>query len=275
MSFATPLFAADLFHHVVDGYHISWLENFEFLGIHLPPWLSKYMLLEVIAALLILLIYLPIARSAKNGGAPKGFMWNTFEVLLTFVREKIAKPTIGEHDADKYVSFLWTIFLFVLFCNLLGMIPGLGSPTGSLAVTGVLALFAFLLIHGSAIAKLGFAGYCRSYVPHLGHLPFGLTIPVTVLVSAIEVLSALIKGAVLAIRLFGNMFAGHLVLSSILGFIAMSKFLGWYLFAPITVGSILIVIGVSLLEIFVGFLQAYVFTFLTSLFLGSALHPHH
>lgn len=275
MSLESPLFAVDFFHHVMDGYHVSWLENFEIFGFHLPAWFSKYMLLQLIAAGLILLIYLPISRSARNGGAPKGFMWNTFEVLLTFVRDKIAKPTIGEHDADHYVPFLWTIFLFILFCNLLGIIPGLGSPTGSLSLTLVLALFAFICIHGSAIKRLGFTGYAKSFVPHLGHLPFGLTIPVTVLVCFIEVLSAFIKGIVLSIRLFGNMFAGHLALAIILGFIAMSKYAGWYLSGPITVGSVLIVIAVSLLELFVAFLQAYVFTFLTSLFLGLALHPHH
>ena len=275
MSLESPLFAVDLFHHVMDGYHLSWLDNFDFFGFHLPHWMSKFMLLQLIVAGLILLIYLPIGRAARNGGAPKGLMWNTFEVLLTFVREKIAKTTIGEHEADRYVPFLWTIFLFVLFCNLLGMFPGLGSPTGSLSVTVVLALFAFICVHGSAIRKLGFAGYARSFVPHLGQLPYGLTVPVTVLVSAIEVLSTFIKGAVLAIRLFGNMFAGHMALASVLGFIAMSKYAGWYLSGPITVGSILIIFGVSLLELFVALLQAYVFTFLTSLFLGLALHPHH
>ncbi|HQR06067.1 MAG TPA: F0F1 ATP synthase subunit A [Gemmatales bacterium] len=272
MSLESPLFAVDFFHHVMDGYEFNLLEHF---GFHLPPWISKYMVLQLIAAGLILLIYLPIGKSARNGGAPKGFMWNTFEVLLTFVRDKIAKPTIGEHDADHYVPFLWTMFLFILFCNLLGIIPGLGSPTGSLSLTLVLALFAFICIHGSAIKKLGFAGYAKSFVPHLGHLPFGLTIPVTVLVCFIEVLSAFIKGIVLAIRLFGNMFAGHLALAIILGFIAMSKYAGWYLSGPITVGSVLIVVAVTLLELFVAFLQAYVFTFLTSLFLGLALHPHH
>ncbi len=269
MSPDSSLFAVDLFHHVMDGYHISWLENFEFLGFHLPPWLSKYMLLQLVAAGLILLIYIPMGKSARTGQPPKGFMWNTFEVLLTFVREKVAKPTLGEEEADHFVPFLWTLFLFILFCNLLGMIPGLGSPTGALAVTAVLALYAFVVIHGSAIKKMGFFGYCKAQVPH------GMNPIVAAIVTAIEVLAHFIKGTVLAIRLFANMFAGHLVLASILGFIAMAKYASVFLFWPVTAGSVLLVIGCSLLELFVAFLQAYVFTFLTSLFLGMALHPHH
>jgi F-type H+-transporting ATPase subunit a len=275
MSPIDTLFAVDIFHHVMDSYHLAWLENFEAFGFHLPHWLSKFMLLQLVAAVLILAIYIPIARSARHGGAPRGFMWNTFEVLLIFVREKIAKSTIGEHEADRYVPFLWTLFLFILFCNLLGMFPGLGSPTGSLSVTIVLALYAFVVIHGSSLRRLGLSGYAKMYVPHLGHLPYGLTIPVTALVSAIEVLSAFIRGVVLAIRLFANMFAGHLVLASILGFISMAKYTGWFLFWPITGSSVVLVVAISLLEIFVAFLQAYVFTFLTSLFMGMALHPHH
>jgi F-type H+-transporting ATPase subunit a len=260
---------ADLFHHVIDSNHIGWFETFEHFGIHLPPWLSKFMLLELVAAGLILLIYLPIGRKAREGGSPRGLLWNTFEVLLVFVRDKIAKPTIGEHDADRFVPFLWTLFLFILFCNLLGMVPGLGSPTGALAVTAVLALFAFVVIHGSAIRKMGFFGYLKSQVPH-GMNPF-----IAYFIAAIEILAHFIKGTVLAVRLFANMFAGHLVLASLLGFITMVKYASVFLSAPVTVGSVALVVGVSLLELFVAFLQAYVFTFLTSLFVGMALHPAH
>jgi F-type H+-transporting ATPase subunit a len=269
MNPAASLLAVDFFEHVIDSYHLTWLENFEFLGFHLPHWLSKFMLLQLVAAGLILAIYLPIGRAARSGRPPRGFIWNTFEVLLTFVRDQIAKPSIGEGEADRYVPFLWTVFLYVLFCNLLGMFPGLGSPTGALAVTAVLALFAFVVIHGSAIRKLGLVGYAKAQVPH-GMNPF-----IAGFVTIIEVLSHFIKGSVLAIRLFSNMFAGHLALAAILGFIAMAKFAGWYTFWPITLGSVVLALGVSMLELFVAFLQAYVFTFLTSLFLGMALHPHH
>lgn len=262
------LFAVDFFEHVIDSYHISWLENFEFFGFHLPAGFSKFMLLETIAAALILIIYLPIARAAKNGQPPRGFIWNTFEVLLTFVRDQIAKPGIGEHDADRYVPFLWTAFLFVLFNNLLGMFPGLGSPTGGLAVTAVLALAAFVVIHGSGFRKLGLVGYFKAQVPH-GMNPF-----IAGFIAVIEIMAHFIKGSVLAVRLFANMFAGHLALACILGFITMAKYAGW-IFWPVTGGSVALALGVSMLELFVAFLQAYVFTILTSMFIGMALHPAH
>jgi len=149
------------------------------------------------------------------------------------------------------------------------MFPGLGSPTGALSVTVVLALFAFVTIHGSGIRQLGIVGYAKAQIPH-GINPF-----IAVFIAIIEVMAHFIKGSVLAIRLFANMFAGHLALASILGFIAMSKYDGWYLFWPITGGSVVLAIGVSMLELFVAFLQAYVFTILTSLFIGMAVHPHH
>ena len=95
----------------------------------------------------------------RNGDLPRGRCWNAFESLLTFVRNEIARPNIGEHDADKYVPFLWTLFLFILFCNLLGMLPFLGSPTASIWVTGGLALCSFVMLHGAAIAKMGRSHY--------------------------------------------------------------------------------------------------------------------
>ena len=99
---------------------------------------------------------------------PRGAWDNAFESLLTFVRNEIARPNIGEHDADKHVPFLWTIFLFVLFNNLLGMLPFMGSATASIYVTGALAVVVFFAIHGSAIVKMGFVHYVESLWPHFG-----------------------------------------------------------------------------------------------------------
>lgn len=269
--------AADPFEHVMDSKAFHFFENLH-LHIDLPLigkfQITKFMVLELIAAVLILLIYIPLARRAQDGSLPKGRFWNTFESLLTFIRNKVAMPNIGAHDADKYVPFLWTIFLFVLFCNLLGMFPYMGSPTANITVTGVLAIMAFLAIHLAAIAKMGAAGYFHAHVPHV-EAPFGLGYAIVPLIVGIEILGHFVKAFVLAVRLFANMFAGHTVLAVILLFIVMVKDSSVFLFVPVTIASVLGVTALSLLELFVAFLQAYIFTFLTSLFLGMAVHPHH
>jgi F-type H+-transporting ATPase subunit a len=274
--------AVDPFEHVMDTSEWHFFESLH-ARIHLPKLhlplygdfqITKFMILEVLAAVLIVIIYVPLARRAATGELPKGFLWNTFESVLMFIRNQIAIPNIGAHDADRFVPFLWTLFLFVLFCNLLGMFPFLGSPTASLTVTATLALFSFLVIHGAAVAKMGPSGYLKSYVPHLD-VPFKMNYFIVPMIVLIEAMGHVIKAFVLAVRLFANMFAGHTVLAVILLFIVMAKDSALYLFGPITIASVLGVTALSLLELFVAFLQAYIFVFLTSLFLGMTLHPSH
>ena len=154
------------------------------------------------------------------------------------------------------------------------MIPFLGSPTASLSVTGALALIAFLVIHIAAVAKMGPIGYLKSYFPHM-HVPFGMGYVMIPMIVLIEVMGQFIKAIILAVRLFANMFAGHTVLAVILLFIVMAQNSAWYLFGTVTVGSVLAVTALSLLELFVAFLQAFIFTFLTALFMGMTLHPAH
>ncbi len=222
---------------------------------------------------ILLLVFIPLARSLKNGTPPRGVLANALESLLTFIRDNVAKPHLG-HDADKFVPFLWTMFLFILMCNLLGMIPFLGSPTVDISVTAALAIVAFCVIHGGAMAKLGVGGYLKSYVPHM-ELPFGMGYGVIPLIIVIEAIGNCIKAFVLAVRLFANMFAGHVVLAVILSFVVMAKDAPDYIFWPVTVSSVLGVVALSLLELFVAFLQAFVFVFLTAIFLGMQLHPEH
>lgn len=259
------MFAANAFEHVQDSAHWHFFNN---VSIHLPFGLTKYKVLMVLAALLIIAIFVPIARRAQSGASPRGGWWNAFESILTFLRDQVAKPCIGHH-ADHYVPFLWTIFLFILFCNLLGMFPFLGSPTASFSVTVGLAIVAFFFIHGSAVRELGFGHYLQSYVPH------GMNPALGFFIAGLEILGNFIKGFVLAVRLFANMFAGHVVLAFILVFILRVVREGLVLFTTVTFFSVVGVTALSLLELFVAFLQAYVFTFLTALFLGSALHPQH
>jgi F-type H+-transporting ATPase subunit a len=261
--------------HVLDSYHFEFFSSLG-LEVDIPQaWhITKFVILMLLASALILGIYIPIANRARTGEPPRGVFWNLFESLLTFIRDKVAKPAIGEHDADRYVPFLWTLFLFVLFCNLLGMIPFLGSPTASITVTLVLAAVSFLVIHGSAVAKLGVGGYLKSFVPHIDvHWSMGLFL--LPMITIIEVVGHFIKAFVLAVRLFANMFAGHTVLAMILSFITMAAAAAAYVFWPISILSALMVVALSLLELFVAFLQAYIFVFLTALFMGMTMHPSH
>jgi F-type H+-transporting ATPase subunit a len=257
--------------HLVGGKHITvnlfQVGNWRFM--------TKFMLLELVAAGLVCAIYIPLAKRMQSGEPPKGAWDNAFEVLLTFIRDEVARPNLGDHEADRFVPFLWTLFLFILFNNLLGMFPFLGSPTASIYVTGALALCAFAAIHGAAIAKMGLVHYVKSYWPHM-EIPFGMGYVLKPMIFIIEILGNFIKAGVLAVRLFANMFAGHTVLAVILLFILAAGHSGLgALWVSVTVGSVLGVVALSLLELFVAFLQAYIFTFLTALFMGMALHPQH
>ncbi|HEV3120166.1 MAG TPA: F0F1 ATP synthase subunit A [Gemmataceae bacterium] len=248
-------------------------------GIPLPGGrlfqITKYMMVELIAAILVAALYIPLARRVRRGTAPEGWPDNFREVLLTFIRDEVAKPGIGEHDADRFVPFLWTLFFFILFNNLLGMVPFGASPTASIYVTAGLALCVFFAIHGSAIAKMGFAHYVQTYWPHVD-APFGLGYFLKPLIFFLELQGALVRNAVLAVRLFANLFAGHMVSGTILLFIVTAvNSVGLGLWSTITVFSVLGVVALSLLELFVAFLQAYIFVFLTALFMGLALHPQH
>jgi F-type H+-transporting ATPase subunit a len=268
------------FEHVQDSG--KW-EFFHGVEIHLPSFdlfghhfqLTKFMVLEVVAAVLVAAIFIPIARRASKGDMPRGKFWNAFEAMLTFIRNEVARPNIGEHEADKYVPFLWTLFLFILFLNLLGMLPLMGSPTASIWVTGGLAVVSFVMMHGAAIAKVGPVHYFKSLWPHID-VPY-VGVVFSALIFIIEFLGTGIKAFVLAVRLFANMFAGHMVLAVILLFIPTVYNAAGFglLWGGVTVASVLGVVALSLLELFVAFLQAYIFVFLTALFMGMSLHPEH
>lgn len=174
------------------------------------------------------------------------------------------------HPADKYLPYVWSVFFYILFCNLLGAIPLLGSPTADINVTGVLAFVTFLHVAYFGSQKSGFAGFLKSLVPHMD-LPGPIAVILLPLIWLIEAGGLLIKHGVLAVRLFANIMAGHTVLGVFLGFIAVVDGFLWGLVTP---ASILAQVGVGLLELFVAFLQAYVFALLTSLFISAAVNPH-
>lgn len=277
----------DAMHHVMDTVDwvlfesLNWTMHFEVVNVDIPffgktihlQFFTKFQLLMVLAAALICLIYIPLAKKIQTGAPPKGAWWNLFESLLAFIRDNVAKPYISHHP-DHYVPFLWTMFLFVLMCNLLGMFPFLGSPTSSFPMTLALATIVFVFIHASGIKENGLKGHFFAFVPHLD-LPLPLKLGILAMLVPIEIAGLAIKCFVLSVRLFANMFAGHMVLATVLIFIWQARNLDAGMFSTVTIASVLGATALSMLELFVAFLQAFIFTFLTALFLGSVLHPEH
>lgn len=243
--------------------------------VHSGFGITRYMIVEVVVAILLFLIFRWLAGKIASGAAPKGRLANLLESTVVFVRERVVVPAMGEHDADKYMPLLWTAFFFVLGCNLMGMIPWIGAPTSTFALTGAMALVIFGVGLVQGIRKFGVLGYLKNLAPSLG-LPIYLAIFIVPLVYAIEGLSLFIKHGVLAVRLLANMVAGHLVLLGFMGIgfgvhsVSMSDG-AWGAAAGI---SILASTLLSLLELFVACLQAYIFTFLSALFISSATHHH-
>lgn len=177
------------------------------------------------------------------------------------------------HSADKFLPYLWTMFFFVLGCNLLGLLPWAGSPTGAMAVTGTFAIATFVVVAVSGMFRFGPIGFWLNQVPSMD-LPLILAILLKPMIFVIEILGLLIKHFVLAVRLFANVLAGHLVLVVLLTFIVAAARHSDGAFYAVTPASILGATALSMLELFVAFLQAYIFTFLSALFIGMAVHEH-
>jgi len=252
---------------LVEGGHLAIPQPFESMGLTL----TKFMVLEALGAVIVAAIFIPLAGKIASGERPRGRLWNFFEAMLVFIRDDVTRPAIGKHDADRFLPFVWTIFFFVLILNLLGMVPWAGSATGALGTTLTLAVITFATVIGSGMSKLGVIGFWKAQVPPMD-LPFGLGYVLVPMIFAIELMGLCIKHFILSIRLLANMFAGHLVLAVIVGFIAQTADMAvWWGVMP---ASVFGAVALSLLELFVAFLQAYIFAFLSALFIGMAVHPH-
>jgi F-type H+-transporting ATPase subunit a len=235
--------------------------------------ITRFMITELIAAALVVLVMVPIARHAGRRHVSRGWFVNMFEALLMFIRDQVARPAIGGHGADDFLPYLWTVFFFVLFNNLLGLIPGMASATGNINVTAVLALGTLGAVVFAGMRAMGPLKFWTGLVPHMD-VPKVMLYFLWPLMFLIEVAGLLIRHVVLAVRLFANMFAGHVVLAVILGFILMAWDAAQPVFWSVAGASVVGLIALSMLELFVAFLQAYIFTFLSALFIGSAVHPH-
>lgn len=237
--------------------------------------ISRYMIIEVAVAIIMFFLFRWLAGKVKSGTAPQGKFLNLIESIVLFVKTDVVEKGIKPKDSPKFMPLFWTIFFFILGCNLMGMIPWVGSPTAAFGLTAFLALVIFAVGTFVGIKKFGVIGYLKNQCPELG-LPMYLAVAIVPMVWLIEFASLFIKHGILAIRLLANMVAGHLVLLGIMGlaFGAHAATMHTGAWTALSVVAILGTTVLSFMELFVAFLQAYVFTLLAALFVGAASEHH-
>ncbi len=248
-------FTQMLEHHLLDHVYFRLPDIF---GVSLP--VSKHVLVMWLSGVLLTALFVPVAMAAR-AGRPNTIV-SLVEIFVLFIRDDIVVPNMGP-AGRKHLPYFLSVFFFILFCNLLGLVPFSATATGNIAVTGALALCTFVMINVLGIREQGFGHYIKSLVPP------GMPVWLLPLMYPIEILGLVTKSFALCIRLFANMIAGHIVILSFLGLIFL---FGTIFIAPASVAAAL---AVFLLEIFVAFLQAYIFTLLSAIFIGGAVSPQH
>lgn len=243
-----------IMHHIADSH--EWAP----FGLHinLPPFLSVHGLMLLFCACFLFLLFVVLYR--KNMLVPTGIT-NMLEAFVVFVRDQIAVPSLGEADGRKMTPLFCSFFSFILGLNLMGMFPIFLTATANVNVTAALALVTLGFMIFGAIYRHGFIGFLKIFAPH------GIPWPVLVILAPIEFAGMFIKVFALTIRLFANMLAGHIVIFSLLGLVVT--------FGAIALPAVAMALGIYFLELFVAFLQAYVFTLLSALFIGQMYHPAH
>lgn len=223
----------------------------------------------LLALVLLLVVFSRISKAytAREKKAPKGLQ-SFFEPIFVFMRDEVVKPAIGEKDWKRFFPFIMSLFFFILFCNLLGLVPifpGSANITGNIGVTMMLALVVFVVVNLNGT---------KDYWLHILWMP-GVPVFVKPLLTIIEVLGLFIKPATLFIRLFANITAGHVIILSLVSLIFFFKTAMGTGGAVAGIGlAVPFVFALNLLELFVAFLQAFVFSLLTALYIGSAVESH-
>ncbi len=253
-----------IMHHILDS-NVFAFEPFG--SINLPKIvvggfdisITKHVVMLWLVSALLLIVFSVVGGQYKNltpRNAPKGLA-NAMEALVEFIRVDVAKSNIG-HGYEKHLPYLLTVFFFILFCNLLGLIPYGATATGNVNVTLTLSIFTFFVTQIAAFKAHGVKGY-------LQHLTAGTHWSLWIIMVPSEIIGQFTKPFALTIRLFANMTAGHII---ILSLIFISFILKSYIVAAAV--SVPFAIFIDLLELFVAFLQAFVFTMLSALFIGLA-----
>lgn len=276
--------------HIRDSRHLElpyWKPPFHY-EIELPHWEpvhlgpvtldlspTKHVVFLFLAAILCSLVLITASvahrRHTHRAGAPKGFAAG-IESMVLYLRNEVILPNVGP-NGERYVPFALTLFFFILFANLLGLLPWGSTATGNISVTATLAIITFIVVEIAGMRALG-PGYLKTivYWPH-GE-PWYMNAPMTLIMTPIEIIGKFTKPFALAIRLFANMVAGHIVLLALIGLffgiVASGGFVKAFAVAPL-----LMSVALMVLEIFVAFLQAFIFALLSSVFIGQIRTAHH
>jgi F-type H+-transporting ATPase subunit a len=278
-----PDIGAMIFHHTGDSHVVElpfglgeWHlpEHWMLFGIDVSP--TKHVVFMVFAAFLVFVTMWwggrQVARRHREGKAPAGF-GGAIEALVLFVRNDVAVANIG-HGGERFAPYILTLFFFILYCNLLGLLPWGAAATGNIAVTAALALTAFLTIEIAGMRALGPKGYLKTIVM----VPPGMTgigaVVMAAIMTPVELIGKIVKPFALTLRLFANMTAGHFVILVLLGLIFVFGTAPPVIRYGVAVGAVGLTLFMMLLELLVAFLQAYIFALLTSVFIGLMRHEH-
>ncbi len=244
-----------IMHHVTNSneWHVPFLAP-----IKLPGILTVHLLMLLIGSMLLLIVFLLVYR--KNQRVPTG-VTGCLEAMVQFIRDEVAVPNLGSKDGIVFTPMLCSLFFFILFLNVIGLVPGFLPGTANINVTGPLAFLILVLLTVGTLFRNGPKGMWHALVP--SSLP-GWLIP---MFFCIEVFSIFVRCGALMIRLFGNMFAGHIVILAFLGLVVM---FGWF-----ALPAVLVAIFIYMLEVFIALLQAYIFVLLSAIFIGQMYHPDH
>jgi F-type H+-transporting ATPase subunit a len=244
-----------IFHHVTDQ---------PFLGV----FKSKHtVFLFLVAALVILAAQLAV-RSYRGGKVPRG-IGAAVEGLVLFIRDDVAEPNIGHGDGRRFTPLLCSFFFFILVAALVGLLPFSATSTGNIAVTLALAIVSFMAQQWAGISKYGVFGHFHNLVPP------GLPVWLLPIMIPVEILSMFTKPFALTVRLFANMLAGHMVITTLLLLIPLMGQLNPFAGIAMSPVSIVLAVFIMLLEVLVAFIQAYIFTLLSAIFIGMYAHPAH
>lgn len=241
--------------------------------------ISKHVLAMMFGCTILVAVFAAFGKRISGDPVPRGVFVNFLEAICLFIRDDVSRPFLGK-GGDKFLPMIWTFFFFILACNLTGLLPlpiqvpviaktgeiqsswfGMVTATGQIWVTGTLAFCAFFWWCGNGIKAQGLIPFIRGLVPS------GVPLPLLPLIALLEVVGLFVKPVALMIRLWANMTGGHALLYAIVGMV----FMFGYAIAPV---AVLGGVAIFMLEIFVAFLQAFVFTFLMVVFLDGSLHAH-